>query len=233
MNNKPQFFAIVPAAGAGRRVGGEIPKQYLTIQHQKVIEHTLAALLTMPAIVKVIVAISSTDDYWPQTQYAAHPQIITVAGGKERADSVLNGLLALRDTAQAMDWILVHDAARPCLKPQDLLKLTTALAEHPIGGLLGYPVRDTMKRVNERNSVLETVARQQLWHAQTPQLFRYELLCQALIQAQEQGYAVTDEASAIEYLGYQPQMVAGSADNIKITRADDLLLAEMILKAKA
>jgi 2-C-methyl-D-erythritol 4-phosphate cytidylyltransferase len=143
---------------------------------------------------------------------------------------VLNGLNALSDSAQADDWVLVHDAARPCVRQQDLRLLIDTLEDHTVGGLLGTPVHDTMKKTDVQGVIIETLERNFLWHACTPQMFRYGLLRAALIKALEDGYEVTDEASAMEHAGYRPLMVEGHADNIKITRPEDLPLAEYFLQ---
>jgi len=156
--------------------------------------------------------------------------LIRADGGKERCHSVLNGLNALSDSALTDDWVLVHDAARPCVRQQDLRLLIDTLADHAVGGLLGRPVHDTIKKTDARGVVTGTVERDCLWHAYTPQMFRYGLLRAALTKALEDGYEVTDEASAMEHAGHRPLMVEGHADNIKITRPEDLPLAEYYLQ---
>jgi 2-C-methyl-D-erythritol 4-phosphate cytidylyltransferase len=222
---------VVPAAGVGRRMGVAIPKQYLELHGRPVIEHTLERLIEHADIAGVCVAIEENDGQWQNCGYATHPKIVRAPGGVERCHSVLNALALLRHRADAGDWVLVHDAARPCLRREDLDALINTLREHPVGGLLGVPVRDTMKRSDEQGAVVETVAREQLWHAFTPQMFRLGMLQQALQGALDKGLEVTDEAAAMELAGYRPLMIQGHADNIKITRPEDLALAAFYLSS--
>jgi len=229
VNALPQAFAVIPAAGVGRRMGSQIPKQYLPLAGSTVMEHTLRRFLMYPRIQAIVVAISATDSWWPQCTFANHPQMLIADGGSERCHSVLNALHKLREFAADDAWVLVHDAVRPCLRSEDLDQLFEKLATSSIGGLLGVPVRDTMKRIDANNAVQATVSRTNLWHAYTPQMFRFNLLYQALNQAMQQNLVVTDEAEAIELAGYQPVMVAGHADNLKITRQEDLALAEFFI----
>lgn len=228
-DNDTDYWAIVPAAGLGLRVGAGKPKQYLTIYGKAVIEHTLDRLLNIAYLQKLVVVIDQNDTFWPNIGYANHPRIMTVIGGNERADSVLNGLLALRSQVKNQDWVLVHDAARPCIWNSDIDKLKSATKDHAIGGLLGCRTRDTMKAVNQQYEVTKTLDRNQVWHALTPQIFRFKLLLEALQTVQGDARLITDEASAIEALGYQPLMVEGRSDNIKVTNPEDLKLAEYYL----
>lgn len=223
-------WVIVPAAGVGKRMGASIPKQYLELDGRLVIEHTIERVLLHPAIDGVYVALSREDHWWDDSEFAEHPDLVRVEGGNERCFSVLNALEALRERAAADDWVLVHDAARPCLRRSDLAHLVQMVESHPAGGLLGVPVRDTMKRSSETDEVMETVERNNLWHAFTPQMFRFEKLYRAMKGAIAAGYLVTDEASAIEWAGERPLMVEGHPDNIKITRPEDLPLAEFYLR---
>ena len=225
-----RYWAVIPAAGVGRRMGSAIPKQYLPLNGQTVIEQTISRLLKHPSIKAALVSISSTDEWWPDTAYANDPRVILVEGGAERCHSVLNALNKLSEQARPTDWVLVHDAARPCLRQSDLDLLISSLSGHSVGGLLGMQVRDTMKRTSPNNGVDATVDRNQLWHAYTPQMFRFGLLWQALTDALESGALVTDDASAMELAGYTPLMIEGQSDNIKITRPEDLALAEFYLK---
>ncbi len=222
-------WAVVPAAGVGRRMGADVPKQYLQLGGRKVIEHTLARLLSHPPVGAVVVALGEFDGWWASTEFAGHPDVIPAPGGAERGHSVLNGLTALADRATENDWVLVHDAARPCLRAEDVDRLLLRLSGHPVGGLLGMPVRDTMKRSDAAGAVIETVPRDRLWHAFTPQIFRFGLLRTALADALSRGRLVTDEASAVELAGHRPLMVEGHADNIKITQPSDLNLAAFFL----
>jgi 2-C-methyl-D-erythritol 4-phosphate cytidylyltransferase len=201
----------------------------MELKGRRVIEHSLARLLSHPGIAGVYLALSPEDAWWSQTQFAGHPAVHRVVGGRERCHSVLNALDALADRASDFDWVLVHDAARPCLRLTDIDQLF-ALEAHPVGALLGVPVRDTIKKADEMGSILHTVEREHLWHAFTPQMFRLGALRRALGEALREGRVVTDEASAMEFAGWHPQLVEGHADNIKITRPEDLLLAGFYLE---
>jgi 2-C-methyl-D-erythritol 4-phosphate cytidylyltransferase len=216
-----RYFVIIPAAGIGTRMQANVPKQYLKIADQTILEHSLQPFLRDPRFEKIFVVLHPNDTYWP-TLNLQHPKLLTITGGAERCDSVLQGLLALQNHAQENDWILVHDAARPYLQQQDLDNLISTLQDHPVGGLLGMPVRDTLKQVNANHEVIATVDRTMLWQAYTPQMFRFKKLLTALQAAINQGYAVTDEASAIEFIGEKPLMVLGQTSNIKITQSTDL-----------
>ncbi len=223
------LWALVPAAGVGRRLGSAIPKQYLPLGGQRVIEHTLERLLGHPRVAGVYVALSAEDRWWPETRFAGDPRVRTVLGGAERPESVLRLLDALAERVGLDDWLLVQDAVRPCLRAADLDRLVERLADHPVGGLLGMPVRDTIKRVDGAGRVEATVDREGLWHAFTPQMFRLGPLRAALRGALAAGVGVTDEAAAMEWAGLRPELVEGAADNLKITRADDLALAAFYL----
>jgi 2-C-methyl-D-erythritol 4-phosphate cytidylyltransferase len=224
--NFPGVCAVVPAAGFGRRMQTECPKQYLSIGNKTILEHAVAALLAHPRVERVIIAISDGDARFQQLPLANHPQITVVEGGNERADSVLAGLKAAGDA----QWVLVHDAARPCLHQDDLANLLALSETSRVGGILAAPVRDTMKRAEPGiAAIAHTVDRNDLWHALTPQFFPRELLFDCLTRALNEGATVTDEASALEYCGFHPQLVAGRADNIKVTRPEDLALAEFYL----
>lgn len=222
----PDVIAVVPAAGIGSRMLSEHPKQYLTIQGKTLLEYAVDSLLVHPAISRIIIAINPIDPWFAELPLASDPRITVVTGGKERADSVLAGLRA----ASGSRWVLVHDAARPCLHPDDLLRLLAITADSEVGGILAAPVRDTMKRAAQDRAVIEhTVDRVALWHALTPQLFPLELLRDCLQKALDEKAIITDEASALEYCGYQPQLVVGRSDNIKVTRPEDLSLAAFYL----
>jgi len=210
-------------------MGTSIPKQYLDLAGQPVLEYSLRLLLDHPRIRGVAIALDVADERWETLSSAHDPKVLRVAGGAERCHSVLNALEALEGWASQDEWVLVHDAARPCLRRSDLDRLISALEQHPVGGLLGMPVRDTMKAANPRGEVLNTVPRAGLWHAYTPQMFRLGPLRQALTQAIATGQLVTDDASAMEIAGFQPLLVEGHADNIKITHPEDLALAHYYL----
>lgn len=227
-----RHWAVIPAAGAGRRFGGPVPKQYLELCGRAVIEHALTTMLEHPAIDGCVVAVSAEDEWWRETAFAAHPEIQRVPGGAERSDSVANALEALSAHADDDDWVLVHDAARPCLTRPDLDRLIGALQDEPAGALLAVPVHDTVKVADAAfgNRVLRTVPREQLWRAYTPQAFGLGTLRRALTRARDQELAITDDASAIEQLGLRPSLVEGRSDNLKITCPEDLPLAHFFLE---
>lgn len=224
-------WAVIPAAGVGRRMGASIPKQYLPLLGRPVIEWSIAVLLDHPKVDTVVVALGEEDSLWPHTCYAKDPRVHRVSGGAERADSVLNALSWLETVARADDWVLVHDAARPCLRKEEI-DLLIDQSGQAVGAVLGMPVRDTMKRTGEAGLITGTVPREQLWHAFTPQMFSLGILRQTLSDVLAAGIRITDEASAMEWAGHQPLMVEGYPDNIKITRPGDLQLAEFYLQRR-
>ncbi len=230
MNNKKNIWVVIPAAGVGKRMESDTPKQYLKLNNKTVIEHTLSVFDEHDSISEIVVSISEGDEYWTALNLELSKPLHVASGGKERCDSVLNGLKFLNNKAAADDWVLVHDAARPCLRHEDVTLLIDSLREHDIGGILAVPVRDTMKRSFDNNRIKETVERENLWHALTPQMFRFSMLKNALESAIKTNEEVTDEASAIELAGHQPLLVEGHADNIKITRPEDLVLASFFLQ---
>ena len=230
-----KFIAIVPAAGVGKRMQANCPKQYLRINNETILSHTVMRLLNHPLISQVIVALGTDDQYFAESQLAHHKDIIRVNGGSERVDSVLNGLKAVdRDK---YPWVLVHDAARPCVSHEDIDKLITQCLSNDYGGILATPVRDTMKRgipskenAEGDSSIIErTVEREQLWHALTPQMYKTDELMLAIEKALENSLKITDEASAIEYANLPSLLVSASSENIKITHPNDLALAEFYL----
>lgn len=223
------IWVVVPAAGVGRRFGGDTPKQYQQLLGKSVIEHTLERLLELEGA-QIVVALSPVDTQWQQLSVFQSPSIHTAAGGDERADSVRLALESLQGKAEKNDWVLVHDVARPCVRVQDIKNLLTQLANHTVGGVLATPVSDTVKRVLNQSNIDSTEDRSQLWAAQTPQMFRYGLLLEGLKTAVQQQCQPTDESAAIEQLGYTPSVVEGSRDNIKITRLEDMAIAEAIMK---
>jgi len=225
-----RHWALIPAAGVGRRFGAEVPKQYLALAGRPVIDHAIAAFIGHPAIAGCAVVLGSADGWWSDVSaYANHPDVLRAPGGAERCHSVRNGLTALADRAAEDDWVLVHDAARPCLRRSDLDRLLAALREEPVGALLAVPIADTVKRA-DAGQVAETLPRSALWRAYTPQAFRLGLLRRALAQAQARDVVVTDDASAVELLGLRPALIECQADNIKITRPEDLPLAAFYLQ---
>lgn len=228
--SKPRYWLIVPAAGSGQRMKSDCPKQYLKLDHRYILDITLSRLLDHADFSGCVVAIREDDPWWPETAASSDARIDTCAGGAERADSVLAALDALAHQAGDDDWVLVHDAARPCLHSNDLERLLTQLQDHPVGGLLATPVADTLKlAASDSNQVETTIDRRHLWRALTPQMFRFGVLKQALEAAIASGYSVTDESSAMEYAGNVPCIVEGRPDNIKITVPADLALAGFIL----
>lgn len=226
----PRYFAIVPAAGSGSRFGAEKPKQYLSLLGRPLIFHTLAALVACHEIERVWVVLSPDDPYWPQYDWSElGPKLETLrCGGATRAESVTNGLRAASMVASADDWVLVHDAARPCLSQPMLTTLINELNDDPVGGILAVPVADTLKRAGADQRITATEARDGLWQAQTPQMFRYGLLTEAL----EKCRAVTDEASAVEALGFAPKLVGSATTNLKVTFPADLAMAGLILRGQ-
>ncbi|PHZ33586.1 2-C-methyl-D-erythritol 4-phosphate cytidylyltransferase [Yersinia mollaretii] len=222
----PKVIAVLPAAGIGSRMQSDCPKQYLTVGGKTLIEHAIASLLGHPRIQQIIVVIHPQDTQFSTLPIALDPRIRLVHGGEQRADSVMAGL----QCAGQAEWVLVHDAARPCLHRDDLDKLLSIIGHSKVGGILAAPVRDTMKRSEAGiQAIAHTVDRQALWHALTPQLFPLELLKLCLSRALHEGAVVTDEASALEHCGYHPILVSGRLDNIQVTRPEDLALAEFYL----
>ncbi|NOQ76784.1 MAG: 2-C-methyl-D-erythritol 4-phosphate cytidylyltransferase [Methylococcaceae bacterium] len=228
--NKANVWAVVPAAGIGSRMQADRPKQYLDLDGKAVIEQTLQRLASHPNIKGIVLSIAENDPWWSQCSQTYDCPLYIVSGGAERADSVLNALTELMMIVDDDPWVLVHDAARPCLRHQDIDAMLTKLSEHSVGGILGIPVNDTVKRANAEQKITETVSRQGLWRASTPQMFHLHALSDALHNAKKQQLTVTDEASAMELAGFQPMMVEGHADNIKITLPQDLALASLYLQ---
>jgi len=229
--NDPLLWLIVPAAGIGQRMKAECPKQYLTINSRFILDITLSRLLDNAPFAGCMVPLSAQDHWWPDSESSQDDRIQTCTGGRERADSVLSALHALDEQAGEDDWVLVHDAARPCLHSHDLSNLIDSLFEHPVGGLLAAPVADTLKQASggELPEVEATVDRSRLWRALTPQMFRFGALKRALALCLERGVAITDESSAMEFSGNMPALVEGRPDNIKVTVPSDLALAGFIL----
>jgi 2-C-methyl-D-erythritol 4-phosphate cytidylyltransferase len=228
-----RFFALIPAAGSGSRMGGAIEKQYMDLNAVPMIAHAMMVLARQPRIEKLFVVLSPTDRRWNNYAWQGWEERIDLlrCGGATRAETVLNGLGAIAKFCDPDDWVLVHDAARPCLPDDMLAKLLDEVAGDPVGGLLAVPVADTLKRASADTTsgtrVEATVPRAGLWQAQTPQMFRHGTLTAALRAA---GSDMTDEASAIERMGLQPRLVESDSRNLKVTYPQDLELASMILR---
>ena len=219
----PPFWVVIPAAGVGSRMQADRPKQYLPLGGRCLIEHTLDCFLGQPGLQGLVVCLSSGDGWWPDLPCATDPRISRAEGGRERADSVLNGLRKLTALGAAeSDWVLVHDAARPNLAETDLHTLLRSLQSDPVGGLLAVPVRDTLKQADAQGRVTSTPDRSLYCQAYTPQMFRLGALRSALDTALAAGATITDEASAMEHAGHAPRLIEGRADNIKVTRPEDL-----------
>jgi 2-C-methyl-D-erythritol 4-phosphate cytidylyltransferase len=222
-----QYWLIMPAAGSGRRFGAPVAKQYLPLAGRTVIEHALAPFFADPRCQGIVVAIDPGDQTFAGLPPARDRRIRSVAGGAQRCDSVRNALAAI--TGRDEDWVLVHDAARPCLARADLDALIETLSDDPVGGLLATPLSDTLKRADASGRAAETLPRESLWRALTPQMFRLGLLRDALRAAHVAGREPTDEAQAVEWSGRSPGLVTGRADNLKVTSPADLELAGAVL----
>ncbi len=231
MPNTPRIFAIIPAAGQGTRMGDALPKQYLPLAGRPMMFHSLEALAAVGRIDHVIAVLSPLDRHWGAHDWSAFPEKIEAlfAGGATRGRSVANALELLETRAQPDDWVLVHDAARPCIAKALVEQFLDEIDDDPVGGLLAMPLADTLKRAEPAlMRVAETIPRDGLWRAQTPQMFRYAVLRRALERLPD----ATDEAQAVEALGQMPRVVQGENANIKVTFAEDLPIAEMILARK-
>ena len=225
MNN---FYALVPAAGSGSRMGNELPKQYMDLAGRPMIYHALQTLCACPNITTVFVVLAPEDQHFKRYDWSVCAGKLEplYCGGRTRAESVANGLVASELAAD--DWVLVHDAARPCLSQHLLARLISEVRDDAVGGILAVPVADTLKRATADQRIVQTEDRDGLWQAQTPQMFPAGLLAQALLQAKN----VTDEASAIEALGLQPKLVASDTSNFKVTFPQDIKLAELLLQGR-
>ena len=238
------FWLIVPAAGLGKRLGGEKPKQYQELYGKTVIECAIEPFLSLPTLKGIVVALNPEDKYWKTLPLASHPLIKAIEGGAERSASVLNALQTFatkKDTqVENDDWVLVHDAARPCIFQEDVIEMMSTLGDSTVGGIMAIPVSDTIKRVSaiweEQGAgdvtIESTKDRRFLWQAQTPQMFRFAMLLSAMENAIEEKQAITDESSAIEFLGYKPAVFQGKRSNMKITLPEDLGMAQQILSHK-
>jgi 2-C-methyl-D-erythritol 4-phosphate cytidylyltransferase len=228
------FHALIPCAGTGSRAATAQPKQYQPVAAQPMVLHTVQALARVPQIATGWVVLAPSDDFiWPTQGWPQHFRRVH-CGGASRAESVFNGLQALRAAGvDAQDWVLVHDAARCLVTPQEVSRLIEACHHDAVGGLLALPLPDTLKS-EEGGRVVQTVEREHKWLAQTPQMFRLQALHDALAQVADSGFAgITDEASAMERLGLRPRLVEGSAQNFKVTYPADFALAEAVLRSRA
>ncbi len=228
----PDAWVVIPAAGSGRRLGAEIPKQYLSVAGKALLTHVLDVFDRIERVRGIVVVIAAQDPYWPRLGWQGGKPLYTVTGGAERCHSVINALRYLRRLAQDQDWVLVHDAARPCLTRQDVDKMFKVLDGHEVGGLLAAPVTDTLKQADAQGDCVATVERTDKWRALTPQMFRYAVLYQALSRVIEDHVVVTDDAEAVERAGHRLRLVPGRADNLKVTCREDLALAECFLKSR-
>lgn len=219
-------WGVIPAAGIGSRLAGSVPKQYLPLGSSTVLEHSLGALLACERIEAVVVALHPEDKQAAGMECFSRENVMQTAGGASRSESVLAGLRALGPVAASEDWVLVHDAARPCVRSSEISQLIGAVLGNGVGGILAEAIVDTVKLATEQGVVRQTLDRRNMWRAQTPQMFRFGQLQDALVAARELGETVSDEACAMELAGHSVQVVAGSARNFKITVAEDLQLAE-------
>ena len=226
----PRYLAVIPAAGTGSRMGGPLPKQYLVVGERPLLYFAVARLCTYAAIDRVYVILASDDHRFKTYDWKPFADKLQplYAGGSSRAATVLNALEGISEVARVDDWILVHDAARPCLTVQMLDRLIGEVGDDRSGGLLAVPVADTLKRAGDDGRSIRTESRAGLWQAQTPQMFRYDLLLRAL-RSCDLGHA-TDEAAAVEALGLKPKLVQSDSTNLKVTHVQDLVLAQLILK---
>ncbi len=226
------LYALIPAAGSGSRMGSEIPKQYQDLAGVPLIRRAIDVLYGDARIQQIFVVLAPQDDYFRHFDWSAYQGKLEplYCGGATRGASVLNGLVAIAGAVEPDDWVLVHDAARPCLSAPLLNRLLTEIADDEVGGILAVPVADTLKRADATQRAAETVPRDALWQAQTPQMFRYRLLLEALHRARPES--VTDEASAIEQMGLKPKLVMGSASNLKVTWQDDVAFAKVFFSAQ-
>jgi 2-C-methyl-D-erythritol 4-phosphate cytidylyltransferase len=224
---------VIPAAGSGRRIGGDRPKQYQHLAGKPLLQHTLDRLDQVPNIAGGVIALAKEDPFWPEIEAPRSWSLTTCVGGAERNDSVLAALEHLDAVAASEDWVLVHDAARPLVRLEDIARLRDRATRDGVGAILAVPVADTLKRATPTGRIEETVDRQQLWRALTPQLFSLQALRESLRQARAAGVVVTDEAQAMERMGVQPHLVQGAADNLKITHPEDWALAEHILHSQS
>ena len=231
MSNNNRLWVVIPAAGIGKRMGVDIPKQYITVCDKAIIEHTVEKFTSRNDLQGSLVALSNSDQHWSTLELSKNNKITTVTGGEERYKSVYNALCSLKNKADDDDWILVHDAVRPCITTSEIDQFIADLDHlNGIGGILALPCFETMKKANTNHEIEETIDRKFIWHAQTPQMFRYKKLFLAIEKIMNENIFITDEAMAMELAGYKPMLIQGTHSNIKITDQNDLKYLESFLR---
>ncbi|MBK68950.1 MAG: 2-C-methyl-D-erythritol 4-phosphate cytidylyltransferase [Legionellales bacterium] len=231
MSNNNRLWVVIPAAGIGKRMGVDIPKQYITVCDKAIIEHTVEKFTSRNDLQGILVALSNSDQHWSTLELSKNNKITTVTGGEERYKSVYNALCSLKNKADDDDWILVHDAVRPCITTSEIDQFIADLDHlNGIGGILALPCFETMKKANTNHEIEETIDRKFIWHAQTPQMFRYKKLFLAIEKIMNENIFITDEAMAMELAGYKPILIQGTHSNIKITDQNDLKYLESFLR---
>tara|TARA_B100001758_G_C18401514_1_gene609315 strand:+ start:1492 stop:2196 length:705 start_codon:yes stop_codon:yes gene_type:complete len=231
MSNNNRLWVVIPAAGIGKRMGVDIPKQYITVCDKAIIEHTVEKFTSRNDLQGILVALSNSDQHWSTLELSKNNKITTVTGGEERYKSVYNALCSLKNKAGDDDWILVHDAVRPCITTSEIDQFIADLDHlNGIGGILALPCFETMKKANTNHEIEETIDRKFIWHAQTPQMFRYKKLFLAIEKIMNENIFITDEAMAMELAGYKPMLIQGTHSNIKITDQNDLKYLESFLR---
>ena len=229
---KADCWVIIPAAGIGSRMNCSFPKQYLALNGRPLIEYCLQRFLALPWVKSIVVAVNKDDQRWSKLALSSHPKIKTIIGGDERVDTVSNAINSIAGLLDDDDIIMVHDAARPCITETDLYLLYDALNVSESGAVLADKLSDTIKRDDGNQSIFKTESREGLWRALTPQAFPKDILIDALRAVKNEGVSgITDEASAVEYMGFSPRLVQGRSDNIKVTKSGDIALASLILDA--
>ncbi len=231
-----KIWAVIPAGGVGTRMLAGQPKQYLSLHRKPLVEHTIARLARVPQIDRMVIGIAKSDTQWRNLDFPEKQHVTPIEAGSQRVDTVENCLRYIIREGGQQDWALVHDAARPCVRPSEIQNLIEAIIQANSGGLLALPMSDTLKRGAQVDSqavrVIDTIPRENLWRAMTPQMFKVGELHAAIVRARGQGVQITDEASAMEAFGVQPLLIPSSPDNIKITHPDDIRFADMILSAQ-